>query len=220
MPARKTSRSRNATSRSRSTTSRPRAGTRSRTTTPRKGAKRTTRSNARRSPGKGADTSGTGLTWGDESGRGPQVPMHTITPNLVPTDCAAALDWYAKAFGAKELARMPGPKGLIMHAMMQVGDTVVMLSDNFGPPVQPDATACAFLHIHDKAIQRFWDRAVDDGAEVVMPLANQFWGDRYGQLRDPFGITWSFGWPARLTPAEKERLEREARQQMEAQVGA
>lgn len=160
---------------------------------------------------------GTGLTWGDESG-GNQVPMRTVTPNLVPTDCATALDWYAQVFGAKELARMPGPGGKVMHAMMQIGDTVIMLSDNFGPPLEPQAQACAFLHIHDKAIERFWDRAQREGATVTMPLKPQFWGDTYGQLRDPFGITWSLGWPAKLTQAEKERLEREAMQQMEAQV--
>ena len=146
--------------------------------------------------------------------------MRTVTPNLVPTDCAAALDWYADVLGAKELARMPGPGGKVMHAMMQVGDTVLMLSDNFGPPIETQQQACAFLHVHDKGIQRLWDRAVDEGATVVMPLANQFWGDRYGQLRDPFGITWSFGWPAKMTSAEKERLEREAMQQMETQIQA
>lgn len=206
MPTRKPSRSRTASPRSR-----PRHA-------PKKPKPGKPVNNAGRSRPRRA--TGTGLAWGDESARGPQVPMHTVTPNLVPTDCAAAMDWYADVFGAKELARMPGPGGRIMHAMMQVGDTVVMLSDNFGPPIDPGATACAFLHVHDKAIQRFWDRAVAEGATVVMPLANQFWGDKYGQLRDPFGITWSLGWPAKLTAAEKERLEREAMQQMGAQVAA
>lgn len=214
MPARKTPRK---TSRkaSRSSTASSRTG--ARRTQKAKAGQRASRADRSRPRAKAR---GSGLTWGDEGGSGPQVPMRTITPNLVPTDCAAALDWYAKVFGAKELARMPGPNGLIMHAMMQVGDTVVMLSDNFGPPIDPNATACAFLHIHDKSIQRFWDRGVDEGATVVMPLANQFWGDRYGQLRDPFGITWSLGWPAKLSQAEKERLERQAMQQMSAQLNA
>ena len=211
MPARKTSRPRTTTSRSRA----PHAPHARKASKGAGGAGRSERSRANGTRKGKAD--GTGLTWGDES-TGGKVPMHTVTPNLVPTDCAAALDWYGKVFGAKELARMPGPGGRIMHAMMRVGDTVVMLSDNFGPPTQPEATACAFLHIHDKAIQRFWDRAVEEGATVVMPLANQFWGDRYGQLRDPFGITWSLGWPAKLTAAEKGRLEREAMQQMAQQV--
>jgi PhnB protein len=204
MPTRKASRSRKTTSRTAARTRKP-AG---------KATGRGSRTGRSARPKGKTGATGTGLTWGEDGGKGPQVPMRTITPNLVPTDCAAALDWYAEVFGAKELARMPGPDGRVMHAMMQVGDTVVMLSDNYGPPTQPDAAACAFLHVHDKAIQRFWDAAVGQGATVVMPLANQFWGDKYGQLRDPFGITWSLGWPAKMTPAEKERLEREAMQQM------
>lgn len=146
--------------------------------------------------------------------------MRTITPNLVLDDCAGAMDWYRDVLGAKELARMPGPGGKIMHAMMQLGDTMFMLSDNFGPPLDPTAVPCATLHVHDRGIQRLWDRAVAEGASVKMPLANQFWGDRYGQLRDPFGQSWSFGWPAKMTAAEKERLEQEAMQQMEGQIQA
>jgi PhnB protein len=212
MAARKTSRSNTASSRTASS----RRTTARRTQRKAPSGKPASRAGRSRASAKATKTD---LTWGKEDG-GPQVPMHTITPNIVPTDCAAALDWYAKVFGAKELARMPGPGGRIMHAMMQVGDTVVMLSDNFGPPIDPDATACAFLHVHDKAIQRFWDDALAEGAAEVMPLADQFWGDKYGQFRDPFGITWSLGWPANLSKAEKDRLEREAMQQMAAQVGA
>src|SRR5688572_15071317 len=140
MPARKKSRSSTASS----GTARRRTQTKGKTRTSAKRPGRTGRQQ------RGADANGTGLTWGDESAPGPKVAMQTVTPNLVPTDCAAALDWYAKVFGAKELARMPGPGDRIMHAMTQIGDTVLMLSDNFGPPIEPQATACAFLHVHDK----------------------------------------------------------------------
>ena len=116
--------------------------------------------------------------------------------------------WYAKVLGAKELSRVPLPNGRLMHAAMRLGDTLFMLADSFGPA--PPKMAGVTLHVHDAGIDGMWDRAVKAGAQVVMPLADQFWGDRYGQLRDPWGHLWSFGWPTELSAAEKKRLEAEA----------
>ena len=140
------------------------------------------------------------------------MPMHTLTPQLVVGDAAGAIDWYSKVFGAKELDRRPLPNGKIMHAVLRIGDTGFMISDSFGPA--PDELNGAFIHIQDKGIDTFWERAQSNGATTILPLANQFWGDKYGQLRDPFGQVWSFGWPAKMTQAEKDRLQREAMQQM------
>ncbi len=148
----------------------------------------------------------------------PEPVMRTVTGQLVVNDASAALAWYAKVFGAKELTRMPGPGGKIMHSTMRLGDTDFMVSDSFGQaPAQMNG---AFLHIHDKGIQKMWDRAVASGAKVSLPLAPQFWGDSYGQLYDPFGQLWSFGWPANLTEAQKAKLQKEAMQQMEARMPA
>jgi len=107
---------------------------------------------------------------------------------------------------------VPLPNGRIMHAVLRVGDTAFMLADPFGPA--PKEMAGAYVHVQDRGIERMWQKAVDNGATVVMPLANQFWGDKYGQLRDPFGQLWSFGWPAKMSEAEKQRLQQEAMAQM------
>ncbi len=133
------------------------------------------------------------------------IPMRTLTGQLVLGDAATAMTWYSKCFGAKELNRVPLPDGKIMHAVMRIGDTDFMLSDSFGQA--PAAMSGAYLHIQDKGIRAMWDKAIANGATAFMPLANQFWGDTYGQLRDPFGQLWSFGWPAKMTQAEKDRLQ-------------
>jgi PhnB protein len=142
------------------------------------------------------------------------MPMRTLTPQLVVGDANAAIAWYVKVLGAKELDRRPLPNGKIMHAVLRIGDTGFMISDSFGPA--PDELNGAFIHVQDKGIDAIWQRAVSNGATTILPLANQFWGDKYGQLRDPFGQVWSFGWPAKMTQAEKDRLQREAMQQMSA----
>lgn len=125
------------------------------------------------------------------------VPAHlrTVTPHLVCSPCADAIDFYVEAFGAEELGpRMTGPDGTIAHAEIRIGDSVVMLADMWpdGPVQSPTtlrgSTAAMFIYTDD--VDGLWERAVAAGAEVVFPLELQFYGDRAGRLRDPFGHTW------------------------------
>lgn len=141
-------------------------------------------------------------------------PMHSVTGQLIIDGAKEAIAWYGKVFGAKELDRKPMPDGRVMHAVLQVGDTMFMISDPFQPGSAPKELNGAYLHIQDKGIDAMWGKALAGGATPLMPLANQFWGDRYGQLRDPFGQVWSFGWPAKMTAAEQKRLQDEANRHM------
>jgi uncharacterized glyoxalase superfamily protein PhnB len=147
------------------------------------------------------------------------LPMHSVTGQLVVEGAANAIAWYGKVFGAKELDRKTYPDGRIMHAVLKVGDTAFMISDSFGAPGNaPKELNGAYLHIQDKGLDAMWEKAVANGAKPILPLANQFWGDRYGQFRDPFGQMWSLGWPAKMTEAEKARLQQQAMQQMAART--
>ena len=121
---------------------------------------------------------------------------HTITPALTIRDCARAIEFYKQAFGAKQrgdIAR--GPDGKVMHAELQIGDSVIMMSDEFPDygTLSPQSTggSSVQLHIYLENVDAAFDRAVKAGATVTMPLADQFWGDRYGTLKDPFGHKWS-----------------------------
>ena len=133
--------------------------------------------------------------------------LHTVTPSLVVAGAAKAIDFYKKALGAEELMRFPGPDGKIMHAEIRVGDSVIMLGDEMpdqgakGPKAY-GGTSVSFF-VYGENVDAAWKRAVDAGAKPVMPLADQFWGDRTGCLEDPFGHHW---WLAQhiqdLTPEE------------------
>lgn len=134
--------------------------------------------------------------------------FHTVTPSIVVAGAAKALDFYKKAFGAEELSRFPGPDGEnIMHAEFKIGDSIIMMSDEMpdmgsrGPKLIGGSPVSFFVYGDD--VDAAWQRAVDAGATVVMPLADQFWGDRTGCLEDPFGHKW---WLAQrlqeLTPEE------------------
>ena len=121
---------------------------------------------------------------------------HTVTPYLIVQSAAKALDFYKKAFGATEVCRMPGPGGKIMHAELRVGDSVVMLSDEFpgmstarSPKALGGTTGGLFLYLPD--VDAAFKRAVEAGCKVLMPLTDMFWGDRFGKLEDPFGNQWS-----------------------------
>lgn len=121
-----------------------------------------------------------------------------LVPHLVVDDAAAALDFYAKAFGAEEMVRMPGPGGKLIHACMQINGAMVFLNDDFpefndGKSSTPTALggSSVTIHLHGPDVEGRFQRAVDAGATVVNPLEDQFWGDRYGVLRDPFGHLWS-----------------------------
>ena len=123
---------------------------------------------------------------------------HRVTPHLVVRNAAAAIEFYKKAFGAVEIMRAPGPDGKsIMHAELQIGDSRVFLNDEFPDmgalsPLAVKGTSIT-LHLYVEDADKQFKQAVDAGAEVLMPLADQFWGDRYGIVKDPFGHQWSIG---------------------------
>jgi len=121
--------------------------------------------------------------------------MHTVTPHLVCAGAAAAIEFYKKAFDATEASRMAGPQGKLIHAMIRIGDSAVMLVDEFpefggfGPKALKGSPVTIHLYVED--VDTFVSRAVAAGAKITMPLEDMFWGDRYCQLEDPFGHHWS-----------------------------
>lgn len=121
--------------------------------------------------------------------------FHTITPQLVVKGVADAIAWYAKAFEAHELLRNTAPDGVsIMHAELLLGDSRFFVVDEFPDSVVSPATlggTSITLHLYVEDVDAMFDRAVAAGAAVVLPVADQFWGDRYGILTDPFGHRWS-----------------------------
>ncbi len=127
----------------------------------------------------------------------PAIPsgMTAITPHLVCDGAAAAIDFYVQAFGAVEAGRLPGPDGRLMHAMIRIGDAPLMLVDAcpeygaVGPKTLNGSPVTIHLYVAD--VDATIARAVAAGARVTMPVADMFWGDRYGKLEDPFGHQWS-----------------------------
>jgi PhnB protein len=133
----------------------------------------------------------------------------SLSPHLIVDGAAAAIDFYVNAFNAVELGRVPGPDGRLIHAAVQINGSTVLLNDDFpemrgGQSMTPIALGGTPVTIHLTVIDvdaRF-QQAIDAGATVIMPLEDQFWGDRYGVLRDPFGHHWSMGQPVREVSAE------------------
>lgn len=120
---------------------------------------------------------------------------HSVTPGLSVRNAAQAIDFYKKAFGAKEKTRMAGPDGKsVMHAELKIGDSKFMLGEEMPQMGQPSPQTLngttVNLYIYVKNVDKVFDRAVKAGASVVMPVSDAFWGDRYGQLKDPFGHAW------------------------------
>jgi uncharacterized glyoxalase superfamily protein PhnB len=120
---------------------------------------------------------------------------HTLTPFLTVRDAIRAIEFYKQAFGAQERGVMKGPDGKVMHAELKIGDSIIMLSDEFPEfgALSPQSSGGAGmgLHIYVDGVDAAFDRAVNAGAQVEMPVTDQFWGDRYGKLKDPFGHKWS-----------------------------
>jgi PhnB protein len=120
---------------------------------------------------------------------------HTVTPHLVCAGAAEAIAFYTKAFGAKEMFRLPGADGKLIHASIKIGDSSVMLVDEmpqwgaFGPKSLKGASVTMHLSVDDA--DAWAARAVAAGAKLTMPVQDMFWGDRYGVLEDPFGHKWS-----------------------------
>lgn len=149
---------------------------------------------------------------------------HTVTPFLSSHDANAQIDWYKKAFGAKELSRMPGPDGKLMHSEVKIGDSVVMIADEMpgmgAPSAKTLGNSPVGLMIYTKDVDSFFAKATAAGATTVMPVADQFWGDRYGQLQDPFGFKWSVGTHIKdMTPKQMQQAQNEWMAQMAAQGG-
>lgn len=134
--------------------------------------------------------------------------FRTVTPHLVINGAAQALEFYKRAFGAKELERQPMPDGKLLHARMRIGDSLVMMSDEF-PGSEAKAptsvgTSTVTLHIYSRDVDKLWQNAIAAGAKVAMPLDNQFWGERYGTLADPFGHRWSVSMRIKMSRPERE----------------
>jgi PhnB protein len=131
----------------------------------------------------------------------------TLTVHLAVNGAAAYIDFLKKAFNAVEISRSPGPGGKLMHAQVRIGDAMLMFADDFGaefgmPPLAQGRMPF-HLHIYVPDADATWKQAVAAGCEVTMPISDQFWGDRYGHVKDPFGITWAIATrKEELTPQE------------------
>jgi uncharacterized glyoxalase superfamily protein PhnB len=133
--------------------------------------------------------------------------MHSLTPHIVCAGAADAIEFYKKAFNAVEQARMPGPGGKLMHAAVRIGDSTLMLVDEnpewgmLGPKALKGTPVT--IHLYVENVDAAVEQAVAAGAKITMPVADMFWGDRYGVLEDPFGHHWSVATHMRdLSPAE------------------
>jgi len=131
----------------------------------------------------------------------------TLTTYLTIEKAAEAIDYYKDVFGAKERIRMEAPDGKIGHAELEIGDSLLMLSDAFPgatsrPPTElGGTTAGAFMYVED--VDAVVKRAVESGATITMEIADQFWGDRFGTITDPFGHSWSIATHVEDVPADE-----------------
>ena len=139
---------------------------------------------------------------------------HTVTACLTLKDGAAAIDFYQRAFGAREIMRVASPDGKIMHAEIQVGDSRIMLADEYpgmgcvSPASAGHATSSLYLYVPD--VDAAFTRAVGAGAKVVMPVTDMFWGDRFAAVDDPSGHRWGLATHVEdPSPAEFERRRQE-----------
>jgi PhnB protein len=141
------------------------------------------------------------------------VPEHlrTVTPRLVVSDGAAAIDFYREALGAEELGeRFTDPDGRIIHAEIRIGDSVVMITEGAqeSAPGAVGGLATAIMATYWEDVDSAWERAVAAGAEIVYPLEDQFYGERGGRLRDPFGQQWMLS--QRIEVVSPEEMRRRA----------
>jgi len=136
--------------------------------------------------------------------------FHTATPSLVVSNSKEAIEFYKKAFDAKEIYQMPAPDGKIMHAMVQIGDSFVMMSDEFPgmgckSPTSNGGTTVN-LHLYVEDADKTFNRAVKAGAKVTMPIMDAFWGDRFGTISDPYGHSWAIATHQKdLSPEEMKK---------------
>jgi PhnB protein len=144
--------------------------------------------------------------------------FHTVTPGLTCKNAAAAIELYKKAFGATEIMRMPSPDGRIMHAELKIGDSHVFLADEYpgmSAAPTPGAAPSQSIHLYVKDVDSAYQKAVDAGCTGVMPVADMFWGDRFGKVIDPFGHHWNMATHTEdVAPAEMDRRAKEWMAQM------
>ncbi len=146
----------------------------------------------------------------------------SVIPALTIEGAVEAIEFYKRAFGAKERLRMPGPNNSIAHAELQIGDSVVMLSDPFpqastkSPTDLGGTTINLFCYVED--VDSVFQKAVDAGATVTMELDDQFWGDRMGSVLDPYGHAWAFA--THVEDVSPEELDRRSKQFMEAMASS
>jgi uncharacterized glyoxalase superfamily protein PhnB len=141
--------------------------------------------------------------------------FHTLTPHLTVRDADKALEFYKNALGAELLNVARMPDGKVMHAALRIGDSMLMLNEEmpeFGAlsPLS-NGGAGVTIHIYTENVDDAFNRAVNAGAQVAMPLMDQFWGDRYGLVTDPFGHKWSLATHVKdMSPEEMQRAQDEA----------
>ncbi len=133
--------------------------------------------------------------------------MPTVTPHIVCADAVGAIDFYVKAFGAKDAGKMLAPNGKLIHGMIRIGDSPIMLMEEtaeygaLGPNSLKGSPVTLHLYVEDA--DAAFQRAVDAGATGVMPPSDMFWGDRYGVVKDPYGHSWSLAHHVKdMTPEE------------------
>ena len=149
--------------------------------------------------------------------------FHTITPSLIVRNAPAAIDFYKKALGAEELMRMATPDGKIGHCELKIGDSIIFVTDEnpgmgcSSPETLGGTASNLFLYVED--VDKSFQRAVDAGGKVTMPVADMFWGDRFGTFVDPSGHSWGLSTHKEdLTPQEIEERAKAFYAQMAAQA--
>lgn len=140
--------------------------------------------------------------------------FHAVTPGLAVRDAAQAIEFYKRAFGAKEKGRMPGPDGKLMHADIVIGDSHIMMGEENVAMGNPSPLSLngspVSLYVYVKDADKVFNQAVKEGASVAMPMMDQFWGDRAGMVTDPYGHKWWLATHKRdLTPAQMKKAAEE-----------
>lgn len=151
----------------------------------------------------------------------------SLSPAITCKDAASAIDFYKKVFGATEVMRMPGPNNQVMHAELQIGDSRLMLNDEFpgtseapNPQAPASARGCS-IFVYTEDVDSVVQRAIDAGSRVDMPLQDMFWGDRYGKFTDPYGHSWSVATHTEeVAPDEMQRRSEAFSKQMAQSAGA
>jgi uncharacterized glyoxalase superfamily protein PhnB len=148
---------------------------------------------------------------------------HSLSVALTCKNAASAMDFYKRVFHATELVRMLGPGGQIMHADMKIGDSHIFLNDEIpgmASAPTPGVSTGMFVFLYTEDVDAVYNRAIAEGCQVTMPLADQFWGDRYGKFVDPYGHSWGVASHVEdVAPAEMKRRQQEMTAKMSKAAG-